>query len=182
MTPAQGAALVRLARASIRHALGGPGVPPIEEDWCLEPGASFVTLRRKNGDLHGCVGSLEPRRPIAIDVRENAIASALDDPRATALELEDVDDLHVEVSVLSPLERLAFRDESDALAKIAHLRAGVVLRAGPHRATFLPQMWDRLPDAAEFMRQLKRKAGLADDAWPKDVELWHYTVEKFSDT
>src|SRR5262249_3374178 len=119
------------------------------------------------------------RRSLVIDVRENAIASALDDPRAPAIELEDVDNLQVEVSVLSPLERIPIKDEKDALAKIAGLRGGVGLRARSRRPTFRPQMWDRLPDPEEFLLQLKRKAGMADGFWDDTVEVWHYTVEKF---
>lgn len=178
LTAQQGAELVRYARASIAHALGGPQAQGLRDGFADRPGAVFVTLRRKDGALHGCVGSLEARRSLAEDVRENAIASALDDPRAPAIELEDLSDLDVEISVLSPLEKLAWSDASDALAKLAGLREGVVLRYGFKRATFLPQMWDRFPDAEEFVRQLKMKAGLDEEAWPEGLEIWHYKVQK----
>lgn len=181
MTPEQGRELTRWARESIREALGGPDAEPPFGPWCERRGATFITLRAKDGDLHGCVGSLEPRRRLITDVRENALAAAFDDPRALPIELADVDDLAVEVSVLSPLERIPVRDEGDAIAKLARLRGGVVLRFGGRRATFLPQMWERIPDPEEFVAQLKCKASLAADFWSDDMEVWHYTVEKFAD-
>ena len=169
--------LPEYARACIREALGGPRAQtPQGHD---EPGATFVTLRQPDGELHGCVGSLEPRRSIAADVRANAVAAALDDPRAPPIALEDVDSLEVEVSVLSPLERIPVKDEGDAIAKLAGLRGGVVFKYKGRRATFLPQMWERFPDAEEFVAQLKRKAGFAEDFWAPELEVWHYTVEKF---
>jgi hypothetical protein len=181
MTPHHGKELAKWARASIRHALGGPQGKPPTGSWCDEPGATFVTLHGKDGELHGCVGSLEPRRSIVADVRQNAVAAALDDPRAPMLPLADVDSLEVEVSVLSPLERIPVKDEKEALAKLAGLRGGVVLRCRNRRATFLPQMWERFPDAAEFVAQLKLKAGFAEDFWDPELEVWHYTVQKFVD-
>jgi len=179
--PDQGAALVRYAREAIAEALGGPRARAPEGAWCERDGAVFVTLRHKNGDLHGCVGSLEPRRSLAVDVRENALASALEDPRAPAIELEDIGNLEVEVSVLSALERISAKDESEAVARIGGLRGGVVIRMRGRRATFLPQMWERIPDAKEFWLQLKRKAGIADDAWEQNTEVFHYTVQKFTE-
>ncbi len=181
MTPEQGRELTRWARESIREALGGPEAEPPFGEWCEKLGATFVTLRARDGDLHGCVGSLEARRKLITDVRGNAVAAALDDPRAPPLELAGVDDLGVEVSLLSPLERVAVKDEGDAIAKLASLRGGVVLRFRERRATFLPQMWERIPDPADFVSQLKRKAGMAEDFWDDDLEVWHYTVEKFGD-
>lgn len=179
MTPDHGKQLAAWARASIREALGGPKAKPPRGSWCEEPGATFITLHGADGELHGCVGSLEPRRSFVRDVRANAVAAALDDPRAPPLALDGVDGLEVEVSVLSQLERLLVKDEGDAIAKLAGLRHGVVLRHRGRRATFLPQMWDRFPDAAEFLSQLKRKAGFAEDFWDRDIEVLHYTVEKF---
>jgi AmmeMemoRadiSam system protein A len=179
MTPERGKELTRWARASIREALGGAEATPPKGAWCEEPGATFVTLRDADGELHGCIGSLEPRRTLINDVRQNALAAALDDPRAPPLELAQVDRLKVEVSVLSPLERVPVSDEGDALAKLASLRGGVVLRLHGRRATFLPQMWDQIPDPEEFLWHLKRKAGFAEDFWSPGIEVFHYTVQKF---
>jgi AmmeMemoRadiSam system protein A len=180
MAPDEGKELTRWARESIREALGGPEAEPPFGEWCERLGATFITLRAKDGELHGCVGSLEPRRRLLTDVRENAVAAALDDPRAPPLTLPQVDDLAVEVSLLSPLERLPVKDEQDAIAKLAGLRDGVVLRFHDRRATFLPQMWERIPDPEEFVVELKRKAGFAEDFWSDELEVWHYTVQKFA--
>src|SRR5262245_36891718 len=97
LSAAEGTELVRFARAAIRESLGGESATPPHGDWCDRSGAVFVTLRRKDGGLHGCVGSLEPRRPLVADVRANAVASALDDPRAPAIALEDLENLNVEI-------------------------------------------------------------------------------------
>lgn len=181
MTPEQGRELTRWARESIREALGGPKAKTLRGEWCEMPAATFVTLRDRSGELHGCIGSLEPRRNLAQDVRQNALAAALDDPRAPPLEFAEVDRLVVEVSVLSPLERIAASDEQEALAKIKGLKGGVVLEFRDRRATFLPQMWEQLPDAEDFLWHLKRKAGLAAEFWDRGVKLFHYSVQKFED-
>lgn len=181
--PQVGARLVRYARARVREALGGPPAHPPDDPIGAAPGAAFVTLRRKtDGRLHGCIGSLEPRRPLVSDVAENAVAAALEDPRAPTIELEDVDDLEVELSVLSPLEKLpAAPTEREAFALVDARRGGIVLRWHGRRATFLPQMWDRMTGVREFLDELRMKAGLAPDFWAPDVELYRYTVEEFHD-
>lgn len=183
LDPQVGRRLVRYARQRVREALGGPPAQPPAEPELSAPGASFVTLRRRSDHrLHGCIGSLEPRRSLVSDVGQNAVAAAIEDPRAPAIALSDVDDLAVEVSVLSPLERMPpCATELDALETIAARKGGVVLVWHGRRATFLPQMWERLPDPIDFLTELRLKAGLPGDFWAPDVELWHYAVEKFAD-
>jgi len=178
---ARGEALVRWARARLEQELGGPAATPPTGAWCDEPGATFVTLRWKDGALQGCIGSLEPHRSIVSDVANNVIASALYDPRAARLKLQDVAKLDFELSILSSLEPIEFSDEDSAIAALRVGTDGVVLEWHAHRGTFLPSMWPVLGDARNFLRELKRKAGLPRDFWEAGVTLKRYTVQKFVD-
>jgi AmmeMemoRadiSam system protein A len=173
--------LVRHAREAIRHALGGPDVEGPSAPWAREPGASFVTLHRPGGALHGCVGSIEPERPLFEDVAVNAVSAAIADPRARPLALADVDRLDVEVSVLSALEALVFEDEASAIAALRPGLDGVVIGFRRVRVTFLPQMWPRLADPRAFLTELKLKGGLPGDFWHCELRLWRYTVESAGD-
>jgi AmmeMemoRadiSam system protein A len=170
----RGDLLVTWARARLREALGGSVAARPTGTWCEEPGATFVTLRWKSGELQGCIGSLEPERTIVEDVAHNAIAAATRDPRTKPCALVDVDQLHVELSILSSLEPIA--DERE----IRIGTDGIVLVHEFRRATFLPVMWERLPDVKTFMGELRRKAGLPRD-FAGDVQLMRYTVDKFED-
>lgn len=145
-----------------------------------DPGASFVTLTRQ-GELRGCIGTLEAHRPLGIDVRENAVAAAFRDPRFTPLTRAEFDDVRVEVSVLSPAEALVVASEEHALETLRPHVDGVVFEYGDHRSTFLPQVWEQLPDPAEFLAYLKRKAGLPADFWAEQVRLSRYTVSKWKE-
>ena len=144
-------------------------------------GATFVTLRWPDRRLQGCIGSLEPRRSIALDAARNAIAAAIHDRRSIPICLSDVDDLDLELSILAPQEPLAFTDEASALAAIRPGVDGIVFQWGDYAATFLPAMWGELPDVREFMSELKQKAGLPGTFWAEDVRMWRYTVEKYVD-
>jgi AmmeMemoRadiSam system protein A len=176
----RGHTLLALARASIGQALGQSIAPADMPAWLQEPGACFVTLTQQ-GQLRGCIGSLQAHRSLGEDVRANAVASALRDPRFPALKAAELDRTQVEVSVLSPMEPLAFGNEAQALAQLRPQVDGVVLEYAGHRGTFLPQVWEQLPTAAEFMRHLKRKAGLPEDFWADGVRLQRYTVEKWKE-
>ncbi|MGH7893354.1 MAG: AmmeMemoRadiSam system protein A [Candidatus Binatia bacterium] len=169
--------LARFARETILAALGGsvPLVPAAA--WSRERIATFVSLHWDDGRLQGCIGSLEPRRTVVEDVAANALGAAFDDPRALRLTPPDLDRLDVEVSILSPLEPLAFQDEAAARAALRPLVDGVVLRWREHRATFLPQVWEHVTDPGLFLAELKRKAGLAADFWDDEVQLLRYEVE-----
>ncbi len=174
------ASLARYARERIRESLGGAKAAAPTGPWTAEPAATFVTLRRGD-ELQGCVGTLERQRPIAQDVSQNAIAAAFYDRRGGHLELSDVDRLTVEISVLSRAEPLAFSNEDEALASLRPGEDGVLLKWHDRRATFLPQVWESLPDRADFLARLKEKAGLSADFWAPDVELSRYRVRKFVD-
>ena len=146
----------------------------------LEPGATFVTLTQR-GQLRGCIGSLEARRPLGQDVVANALAAAFRDPRFPPLAKAELATTRVEVSLLAAQQPMTFRDEADALSQLRPGMDGLVFECGSHRSTFLPQVWEQVPQPARFMAQLKRKAGLAEDFWSPEVTLHRYTVEKWKE-
>jgi AmmeMemoRadiSam system protein B/AmmeMemoRadiSam system protein A len=176
----RGGVLLNIARASISSALGRPVSADSSAPWLREPGATFVTLTQA-GQLRGCIGSLEARRALLEDVSANARSAALDDPRFAPLTLAELDVTRIEASLLSPLEPLAFTSEADALARLRPGVDGVVIEAGRHRATFLPQVWDNLPHPSDFIGQLKLKAGLPRHFWSNDLRLHTYWVSKWSE-
>lgn len=177
----KGETLLQLARAEIAGRLGEEAPRPVDKAWLHEPGATFVTLTR-TGELRGCIGTLEAHRPLGIDVRENALAAAFRDPRFMPLSREEYPGVRVEVSLLSPTQPIEVPDEISALATLRPHVDGVVLEYGHHRGTFLPQVWEQLPEPAEFLAHLKRKAGLPMDFWAEGVRLARYTVNKWKET
>jgi AmmeMemoRadiSam system protein A len=176
----KGVTLLKLARAEIGSKLGLAVPSAKQASWLSELGASFVTLTRQ-GELRGCIGSLEAHRPLGLDVRENAVAAAFRDPRFMPLSRAEFDDIRVEVSLLSAAEPLVVTSEQEALASLRPGIDGVVFEVGHMRSTFLPQVWEQLPEPAEFMAQLKRKAGLAVDFWSESVRLSRYGVSKWKE-
>jgi AmmeMemoRadiSam system protein B/AmmeMemoRadiSam system protein A len=177
----RGAVLLAHARHAIESLFGRGDAKSLPDAPFLDrAGATFVTLRR-DGDLRGCLGSLEAERPLRDDVATNARAAAMRDPRFEPLTERELDGLSVEVSLLSPPRPLAFRDEDDLVRQLQAARDGVLLEVGVHRSTFLPQVWEQLPDAREFLRHLKAKAGLSPDFWSPDLRVSRYAVEKWSE-
>lgn len=171
-----GAVLLPLARAAIGRAVGvADWTEPALPAWTAEPGAAFVTLTL-DGRLRGCIGSLTAHRSLADDVRHNARAAALDDPRFPALTREEAYATGLEVSVLGEPEPVAVASEDEAVAALRPGVDGVILEALGRRATYLPQVWDQLPDPADFLRSLRRKAGVPPDHWGDDVRLSRYAV------
>jgi AmmeMemoRadiSam system protein A len=180
-TEEQGRLLTTLARAAIAREFAEPGAALPHPDWLDAPGAVFVTLTEA-GQLRGCIGSLEAHRPLGEDLEHNARAAAFGDPRFPPLGEEELAGTRVEVSVLSRPEPMRFASEADALAQLRPGIDGVILEYGWQRATFLPQVWEQLPDPRQFMSHLKRKAGLNPDFWAEDIRLSRYTVEKFKES
>lgn len=178
MSNEHGTALLAIARHAIAEALGDPPIPAPSQAWLQEKGACFVTLTR-NGQLRGCIGSLQAYRPLAEDVYQNARAAAFHDPRFPPLERQELADIRCEVSLLTPPEGLTFRDEADALAQLRPGIDGVIFEFGLHRSTFLPQVWEQLPDPRQFMAHLKVKAGLPPGFWSDEARLSRYTVSKW---
>ncbi len=175
-----GQILLPIARAAIANALGQGVSVPTNASWLQETGACFVTLTQA-GALRGCIGSLEARRSLLSDLMANAVAAALRDPRFAPLSPVELESVRVEVSVLSPLEPMHCVDQADALRQLRPHIDGVVFQKGGHRSTFLPQVWEQLPDPSAFLAQLKRKAGLPNTPWDNDVHLWRYSVTKWSE-
>jgi AmmeMemoRadiSam system protein B/AmmeMemoRadiSam system protein A len=176
----KGATLIHLARGEIGAKLGEALPAAADAVWLREPGASFVTLTR-HGELRGCIGTLEAHRPLGLDVRENAVAAAFRDPRFMPLSHAEFGDVRVEVSLLSPPQEIEVQDEAAALAALRPHVDGVVFEYHNFRSTFLPQVWEQLPTPAEFLAQLKRKAGLPADFWAAQVRLSRYTVSKWKE-
>ena len=174
----RGDTLLAIARAAIAR----PGESGIEaawpHEWLREPGASFVTLHLA-GELRGCIGSIEAHRPLGEDVARNARAAAYRDPRFPPVDLYEIARLQVEVSVLSAPEPLPASTEGEALTLMRPGIDGICLDYGELRSTFLPQVWESLPEPAEFLGELKRKAGLPRTFWHPDLRLSRYTVDKF---
>jgi len=175
--------LLRIARESLERGVKGEKPTPLKMSamppLLREHGASFVTLTI-HGNLRGCIGALEPYQPLALDVREHAIAAALDDPRFPAVTPSELAQIEVEVSRLTVPEALDYRDADDLLAKLHPHVDGVILRDGFRRATFLPQVWDKIPDKAGFLDNLCYKMGASQDLWRrKHLEILIYQVEEF---
>ncbi len=178
--PELGNTLLNLARAAIGERLGQPSPADSTHDLLHQPGATFVTLMLQ-GQLRGCIGTLEAHRTLALDVRENALAAAFRDPRFQPLVLEEFAFTSVEVSLLTPPSPMDFRDEADFMAQLRPGEDGIVFQYGRHRSTFLPQVWESLPDPQQFMQQLKRKAGLPPNFWAEEVTISRYTVSKWKE-
>jgi hypothetical protein len=181
---ALGRTLLAAARRAIADGLGlaAAAAPEAGDHPALHrPGATFVTLHDAEGRLRGCVGRLEASRALGDDVRANADAAAFGDRRFAPLRAAEWPGLRVEVSLLDPAEPLAPCSEEQALATLRPGLDGVILDWRGARATFLPQVWDQLPQPAEFLAALKRKAGLAADFWAPDLRLARYRVRSFED-
>ena len=178
----QGARLVALARAALNAAVGMPAGQCDAAADLQAPGATFVTLTQA-GRLRGCIGSLQAHRPLAEDVRDNAVAAALHDPRFAPVSASEAPALRVEVSVLTPAQALPFANQAHALWQLQPGRDGVVFECRHQgrlfRSTFLPQVWEQLPNLVAFMAHLKAKAGLPQDFWSPEVRLSVYRVQKF---
>lgn len=175
-----GQALLVIARNAIGARFGYPAVAFTPQAELSAPGATFVTLTQ-NGQLRGCIGSLEAHRALADDVAENALAAAFRDPRFAPLAADELAHTRVEVSLLAAAQAIDFVDENDAIAQLRPGVDGLILSYGSRRATFLPQVWETLPEARRFIAQLKRKAGLPADFWAPGISLARYEVRKWKE-
>ena len=174
----RGQVLLALARDAIVGG-GPPDSSSTDAAWLREPGASFVTLKL-DGELRGCIGTIDAHRPLAEDVARNARAAAYRDPRFPPVSAAELARLQVEVSLLTPREPLAVASEADALSKLRPGVDGIALEFNGASATFLPQVWESLPEPEAFLDALRRKAGLPARFWHPDMRLSRYTVEKFA--
>jgi len=158
---------------------GGVGADVPDE--LLEERATFVTLTL-NGQLRGCIGMLEACRPLAEDVAENAVSAAFRDPRFPPLSRDEFEDLKISISVLSPPEEMTFSSEEDLKEKIRPGIDGLILQEGFQKGTFLPSVWEELPETELFFEHLKLKAGLPAGYWSDTLRVFRYTADYFSET
>jgi AmmeMemoRadiSam system protein A len=191
LTPEERLKLLKLARRSMELAVcssaGQPGGPPIDLDnlppALLEQGVCFVTLTLPGGELRGCIGALEASQSLAADVCEHAAAAALDDYRFQPVTPEELPLIQIEISRLTPPQPLDYQNPEDLPNLIRPHEDGVVLRDGFRRATFLPQVWEKIPDPCQFLSHLCQKMGAASDLWQRrilQVEIYH--VEEFRES
>lgn len=181
ITPSRcGEILLQIARSTISTALGHPLLVDEDNPWLQDQRACFVTLTQQ-GQLRGCIGTLEARRSLLTDIKENALAASFKDPRFTPLTVTDLIYTQIEVSLLSPMQPMQFGSETQALTQLQPGIDGVVLEFCHYRSTFLPQVWEQLPTASEFIAHLKHKAGLPADFWAESMKLSRYTVSKWKE-
>lgn len=185
----KGQVLLLIARASITQALAetSSATETFTQDswrqdrWLQDKGACFVTLMQHD-QLRGCIGTLQAHRSLLDDVKANARAAAFNDTRFSLLTNDELEDTQVDVSLLSALQTMNFSSEQEALAQLQPGVDGVVFEYGSYYSTFLPQVWQQLPDSKEFIAHLKHKAGLNADFWADQVKLSCYTVSKWKES
>ncbi|KAA0285219.1 MAG: AmmeMemoRadiSam system protein A [Chloroflexi bacterium] len=183
LTDGEKRTLLRLAREAIEYAVRGKKLQPLDPGSLtpplLEKGASFVTLTIR-GDLRGCIGTLEAYQPLAEDVREHAISAAMDDPRFPPVTESELSGIHIEVSRLTTPQELEYSTGEDLMRKLRPHIDGVILKHGFHKATFLPQVWEKIPDPQEFLDQLCYKMGERSNLWRNTrLQVYTYQVEEF---
>jgi|SRR5918995_388733 AmmeMemoRadiSam system protein A len=176
--------LLRLAREAMERGVRGEDLPPLDLSSLplplREEGSSFVTITL-HGQLRGCIGALEAYQPLAEDVRAHAVAAALKDPRFPSVGEEELSWIQIEISRLTRPIPLEYKNANDLLSKLRPHLDGVILRDDSyHRATFLPQVWEKIPEPAEFLNNLCYKMGLETDIWRrKHFQVLTYQVEEF---
>jgi hypothetical protein len=172
--------LLNVAHNAISHGLSKGEPASVESDSFSKPlqghAASFVTLKYA-GSLRGCIGTLQAVRPLVADVNENAYAAAFRDPRFLPLSDRELSGLHISISILSPPEPISFVSEQDLLGQLRAGIDGLILEETHHRGTFLPAVWESLPDPETFLQQLKIKAGLRSDYWSSTLRIYRYQTE-----
>jgi len=183
LSPADKTLLLKCARDAILNGLRGEPYPfadlSIYPERLIKPGATFVTLKI-NGKLRGCVGALDAKLPLVQDVQEHALAAALQDHRFPPLSLSELQETEIEISILTHPVQIQYENPDDLLNQIHPYVDGVTLKDGHNRATFLPQVWEKIPSPEMFISTLCRKMGAAPDLWlVKTLDVFTYQVEKF---
>lgn len=180
LTDAQQQQLLKLAVTSIRHGLThGKSLPIQTADFDPDlrvKRATFVTLE-KQGQLRGCIGMLEAMRPLVQDIAENAFSAAFRDPRFPPVTADELSQLDIHLSILSTAEPINFTSEADLLSQLRPHIDGLILTEGGRRGTFLPSVWEQLPQPTVFLRHLKQKAGLPADYWSDTLRVSRYTTD-----
>ena len=179
--------VIALAKAAILVALNQPETFDLDDALKTYPalqeyGAAFVTINKKPDDqLRGCIGSLQAYRPLYKDIILNAQAAALRDPRFLPLSIEELGQIQIEVSILSEPQILFYDDINDLKSKINPFQDGVVLKLNGKQATYLPQVWEQLPQFDDFFSSLCRKANLESHCLAQHPEISTYTVKKYKE-
>jgi AmmeMemoRadiSam system protein A len=176
-----GRQLLAVARHAIASELSLLATAPQVDGALQRLGATFVTLLCA-GELRGCIGSLSARRTLAVDVRENALGAAFRDPRFPPLAAHEFPSLSIEVSLLSAPQLASFATEAELLSRLIPGVDGVALELDDRRATFLPQVWDMIPEPREFLAALKAKARLPADFWSPQLNVSLYEVTKWKES
>ena len=181
----QGTQLLRLARASIEYGLVHSEPLPVRYEELpqalKDPGATFTTLRF-DGDLRGCRGTIEAVHPLAEDVTRSAFQAAFQDPRFDPVVEDELGDIRLEVSVLSRPEPIPVIDEAGLLSSLTPGKDGLVILIDGRRTTFLPSVWEMLPEPSQFLAALKTKCGLARDYWSERLEFQRYRTTIYMET
>ena len=138
------------------------------------PRGVFVTLTRRAA-LRGCIGSMQSSEPLARGVADSAFGAAFRDPRFPQLQAHEFEDTHIEISILSPMEPLAAANREILMETLKPGVDGLLLEDGHHRSTFLPKVWEQLPDPGLFLDHLLTKAGLPGDYWSTTLRFQRYT-------
>lgn len=172
--------LLHIARTSIEHGLeiGGPlaiDTTSYSEN-LQQPRATFVTLKI-NDTLRGCIGTLIAKEPLINSIAHSAWSAAFEDPRFERLSIDEFDKISISLSILSPAEPIEFNSEQDLISKIRPGIDGLILEEGYNRGTFLPSVWESLPDAEIFLQHLKQKAGLPPSYWSESIKIERYSAE-----
>lgn len=182
LTGEERAILLEIAEKSIFHSIENHAPLPVDPNRFSGPlralRATFVTLKRE-GELRGCIGSLEASRPLVADVAHQAYAAAFRDPRFPPLAAEETRDLEVHISVLSPPEPLQAQSEAELVEQLLPGIDGLILQEGPYRSTFLPAVWESLPEPHAFLHHLRVKAGLPMNYWSPTLRFERYRTESF---
>lgn len=183
LTDAEKMILLRLARQTIERVVNGQSMLPLKLDdyspSLRENGASFVTLT-EDDDLRGCIGALEPFQPLVQDVCEHAASAAIDDYRFQPVTPGEVARLKIEISRLTPPQPFSYNQPTELITGLRPNVDGVIIRDGLHRATFLPQVWQKLPDPQAFLAHLCQKMGAPANLWQrKPLQVFTYQVEEF---
>lgn len=184
LSPEEKTLLLKLARQSLEAAVRGQPLPSLDlaalPEALRQPGASFVTLTLKDGALRGCVGALEAHQPLAEDVRQHAVEAALEDYRFSPVEPAELPQIEIEISRLTSPQDLEYAAPEDLPTHLRPHIDGVTLMDGWRRATFLPQVWDKVPDPEEFLYHLCDKMGAPPNLWRrKKLRVQTYQVEEF---
>ncbi|MDP1713243.1 MAG: AmmeMemoRadiSam system protein A [Anaerolineales bacterium] len=183
LTDGEKQTLLRLARESMEHSVKGKALPPLDMQSLTpalcEKGASFVTLTI-HAELRGCIGALEAQQPLAEDVREHAVAAALEDPRFRPVVESELSRIRLEVTRLTTPHLLEYSSSEDLLKKLKPRVDGVILKDGFRRATFLPQVWEKIPDPVDFLDRLCMKMGASNKIWrDAKLQVYVYQAEEF---